>query len=109
MHFPLLPSGGFPKLGVPYWGPYYKGILLFGGSPVFVNPHLVLHYNISLTLPGTISNQVSRAPQDAMPWNDRERIPNTDPVSMISGKALATTAKLLDLTARLGIFTDAFL
>ena len=23
---------GFPKLGVPYWGPYYKGILLFGGG-----------------------------------------------------------------------------
>ena len=22
---------GFPKFGVPYWGPYYTGILLFGG------------------------------------------------------------------------------
>ena len=21
----------FPKLGVPYWGPHEKGILLFGG------------------------------------------------------------------------------
>ena len=23
-------SGGFPKVGVPYWGPYSKGILRFG-------------------------------------------------------------------------------
>ena len=23
---------GFPKLGVSYWGPYYQGILLFGGD-----------------------------------------------------------------------------
>ena len=30
---------GFPNFGLPYWGPYYKGILLFGDlcwrSPVF--------------------------------------------------------------------------
>ena len=35
-------SRGFPTLGVPNWGPYYKGILLFEnlywGSPIFVNP-----------------------------------------------------------------------
>ena len=38
--------GGFTKLGVPSWGPYYKGILLFRGSalgsPMFVNLHLGL-------------------------------------------------------------------
>ena len=32
----------FPKLGVPCWGPQYKGILLFAdpcwGSPIFVSP-----------------------------------------------------------------------
>ena len=45
--WPYVPSyGGFPKLGVPSWGPYYKGILLFGffsGSPTFVNPHIYKH------------------------------------------------------------------
>ena len=40
----------FPILGVPYWGPYKKGILLFEvyiRSPLFfVNPHLfsALHW-----------------------------------------------------------------
>ena len=33
---------GFPKFGVPYWGPY--AILLLGdlywGPPIFVNPHI---------------------------------------------------------------------
>ena len=35
---------------VPYWGPHYKGILLFGvyfrGSPLFVNPHVLLEAHI---------------------------------------------------------------
>ena len=32
---------GFGILGVPYWGPGYKEIRLFGeGSPIFVNPHV---------------------------------------------------------------------
>ena len=35
---------GFLRLGVPYWGPYYKGILKIGGPflgppAIFVNPH----------------------------------------------------------------------
>ena len=33
---------GFPRLGGPYWDPYYKGVLLFGGLQegplIFVNP-----------------------------------------------------------------------
>ena len=37
--------GGFLKIGVPFWGPYYKGILLFGvpfgGHPIFASPHTV--------------------------------------------------------------------
>ena len=38
--------GGFPKLGGPYWGPYYKGVLqVWGdskGSPCFRKPPNVL-------------------------------------------------------------------
>ena len=34
--------GGFPKLGVPYWGPSSKGMVLFGdyisGSRSWVKP-----------------------------------------------------------------------
>ena len=35
----LLGIQAFPTLGVPYWGPYHKGVRLFGvyiGDPVFV-------------------------------------------------------------------------
>ena len=35
---------GFPKLGVPYWGPYYTGIILFQkinqGTLIFSNHHM---------------------------------------------------------------------
>ena len=31
-------NGAFPALGVPYWGPHYKGILLFGDLPYFLKP-----------------------------------------------------------------------
>ena len=38
----VLVKWGFPKLGLPYFGPYDNGILLFGdlywGSPIFVPP-----------------------------------------------------------------------
>ena len=36
--------GGFTKIGVPYWGPYFKEILLFWGLflgvPYFRKPHI---------------------------------------------------------------------
>ena len=43
---------GFSKLGVPYWGPYSKGILLEGfyieRSLIFVDPHVPLPFLFSL-------------------------------------------------------------
>ena len=34
--------GGFPELGVPYWGRSSKGIFggLYSGSPIFVKSHM---------------------------------------------------------------------
>ena len=53
--------------GVPYWGPYYQGILLFGGlnwgSPAFVNPHMLsAHMTPSLPRRWTVPLSPGRLP-----------------------------------------------
>ena len=48
---------GFTISEVPYWGPYYKGILLFGdlkGSIVIANPQFV-HRSVATPLGATSS------------------------------------------------------
>ena len=44
MRFGISVRLGFPKLGGPYWGPHYKGVLLFGDYilevPSFISPLL---------------------------------------------------------------------
>ena len=54
-----LHHGGFPTLGVPVWGPYNKGILLFGG--------LVLGVPYVHRFPNTPSGGSAQA------WRARER------------------------------------
>ena len=60
---------GFTIFGVPYWGPEYRGILLFGDlyGAIFVNPHVqtgttVVWEDLQAPSPGPCPPATGQAP-----------------------------------------------